>query len=206
MALFPQHVHRRPAPQADIVQVVQEYVPLQARGRDLQGPVPVPRREDAVVPRQPRQGVLPLLRLRRRAATCSSSSSCTRRSASRTRCGMLAQKFGVPLPEPDEGDERRAARRGAARSAAEGARGRGGVVPRAAGGAGRRARRGSSSPSAASRRRRSSSSGSASRRRRATALKARLLKQGFAQGAAAAERAGRRSATTARSSIGSGTG
>ena len=52
--------------QANIVQVVQEYVPLKRAGHVLQGAVPVPQREDAVVQRQSREGLLPLLRLRRR--------------------------------------------------------------------------------------------------------------------------------------------
>ena len=66
MALFPQQFIDDLKHHADIVVVIQDYVSLKKTGRDLQRAVSVSRREDAVVPRQPRQGVLPLLRLRRR--------------------------------------------------------------------------------------------------------------------------------------------
>ena len=52
---------------ARIDEVVSDYVTLKQRRRRLaEGPVPLPRREVAVVQRQPVRGVLPLLRLRRR--------------------------------------------------------------------------------------------------------------------------------------------
>ena len=67
MALFPAELPRRPAhARPTSSQVVQETVSLRRVGSTLQGPLPVPQREDAVVPRQSRQGLLPLLRLRRR--------------------------------------------------------------------------------------------------------------------------------------------
>ena len=96
---------------------------------------------------------------------------------------MLAQKFGIALPEPAEGDGGDDARRDSAlrEGAAQGARDRGGVFPRAAGGAGRRA-----GAAAAGRARRHAADDRAARPRlRAQSrdgLKQRLLKQGFAQG------------------------
>ena len=51
--------------QADIVQVVQEYVSLKKTGATYKGLCPFHSGKNAVVPRQPRQGVFSLLRLRR---------------------------------------------------------------------------------------------------------------------------------------------
>ena len=51
---------------AAIADVVGEYVTLRRRGQLAQGTMPVPRREDPVVQRQPGDRLLPLLRLRRR--------------------------------------------------------------------------------------------------------------------------------------------
>ena len=66
VALFPQSFIDEVRAAADIVAVVSDSVSLRKAGSHLQGPVPVPRREDAVVHRQQGQGLLPLLRLRRR--------------------------------------------------------------------------------------------------------------------------------------------
>ena len=125
--------------QANIVQVVQEYVPLQAeRGRRTRGCV----RSTA---RRRRRSTSTATRgsstasAAASAATSSSSSSCTRRSASRTRCGSSPQRFGVTVPGAGRRRGRTRDDAARARGAAEGARGRGGVVPRAARGAGRRA-------------------------------------------------------------------
>ena len=104
---------------------------------------------------------------------------------------MLAQKFGVALPGAERGRRRCAARRGAARSAAQGARDRGGVVPRAAGGAGRRAR--ARQQLDGSRRHAADDRAARARLRAAVARRAEgaAAEAGLRAGAAAAERAGR---------------
>ena len=99
MALFPQPSSTTCARRADIVQVIQEYVSLKKAGTTLQGTLPVPRREDAVVPRATARRGSSTASAAASAATSSSSSSCTRRSASPTRCGCWRSKFGMPVPE-----------------------------------------------------------------------------------------------------------
>ncbi len=66
MALFPQQFIDDLRHHADIVVVDPGLRVAEEGGCHLQGALSVSRREDAVVPRQPRQGLLPLLRLRRR--------------------------------------------------------------------------------------------------------------------------------------------
>ena len=66
MALFPADLHRRPEVAGRHRAGGPGVRAAAEGGRDVEGTVSVPRREDAVVPRQPREGVLPLLRLRRR--------------------------------------------------------------------------------------------------------------------------------------------
>ena len=139
------------------------------------------------------------------AATSSSSSSCTRRSASRTRCGSWREASASRCRSPRMRRRTRDAT-ARARSAAQGARGRGGVFPRAAGGAGGRPRRGGS----CSDRGADAGHDRAARARLCAAsreaLKARLLKEGFALRAAAAERPGRAARRAAGASIGFATG
>ena len=65
MALFPNFLDDLKA-QTDIVAVIGDVMPLKKTGSDVEGPVSVPSGEDAVVQRQPGQGVLQVLRLRRR--------------------------------------------------------------------------------------------------------------------------------------------
>ena len=65
MALFPPNFIEDLKSHADIVQVVQERVALRRSGATWKGLCPVSRGEDAVVPRQRRQGILSLLRVRR---------------------------------------------------------------------------------------------------------------------------------------------
>ena len=63
-------------------------VRVAAAGRQqLQGAVPVPQREDAVVQRQPRAGLLPLLRLRRRRQRLQVRRAARASRASPRRCG-----------------------------------------------------------------------------------------------------------------------
>ena len=137
VALFPATFVDDLRARADIVQVIQEHVSLKKARQQLQGPVPVPRREDPVVPRQPREGVLPLLRLRRR----------RRRHQVRGDAGEAGVHRRRPPARPQvrpDGPGIRAGReRGGCagpRDPPEDPRGRGGVVPAAAGDACRRAR------------------------------------------------------------------
>ena len=192
--------------QANIVQVVQEYVPLKRAGTTYKGLCPFHSREDAVVQRQSGQGVLPLLRLRRRRRRLQvpraaregrlpgRGAACSRRSSASS------------LPEPADGVDDDARRDSALREALlkvhEMAAA---LLPRAAARRRRaRARAQQLTERGVERRRRSSSSASATRRQSRDGLKARLLTQGFAQGAAAAERAGRAARRAARWSIASG--
>ena len=110
----------------------------QAIRRHVERALSVSRREDAVVPRQPREGLLPLLRLRRR-----------RR---RDQVRRAAREGQLHRGRPDAGDALRARDSGGAgrgrqrheqrraRGAAQGARGRGRMVPDAAAHAGGDAR------------------------------------------------------------------
>ena len=139
------------------------------------------------------------------AATCSSSSSCTRRSASPTPCRMLAQRFGMPVPEL-------ARRRQRAHDAAE----REALLKvhevaaawfraQLATAAGARARQQLARPrhrAQATAERLGLGFAPPSRE----ALKAHLLQQGFRAAAARARAASSCSATAATSSIASGTG
>ena len=182
MGLFPQQFIDDLRLQANIVQVVQEYVPLKRAGTSYKGLCPFHSEKTPSFNVNPDKGFFHCF-------GCGVGGDVFKFLELHEKVGfqdavrMLAQKFGVAAPRAREGARRRCAPRcGAAGSAAEGARDRGGVLPRAARGAGRRAGARSSSPSAASRRRRSSSSGLGSRRRARDGLKARLLKQGFAQG------------------------
>ncbi len=116
--------------------------------RDLQGTVSVSRGEDAVVSRQPGQGVLPLLRVRRRRRRVQVS-----RAPREGRLSGCREAAGAAVRHdaPGDGAERRAAgERGGTRDAAQGPRSRRRVVPRAAAVAGRRPGSDARSPSAAS--------------------------------------------------------
>ena len=150
--LFPQHFIDDLRLQANIVQVVQEYVPLKRAGNDVQGPVSVPLGEDAVVPRQSREGVLPLLRLRRRRRRLQVPRAAREGRRFQDAVRMLAQKFGV-VAARDERERRRTDARQDARlreallKVHEVAAG---VLPRAARRARRARARGSSCRTAAS--------------------------------------------------------
>ena len=181
MPLVPRHLRRRP----EVARGHRAGRPgaraAAAERRRVEGAVPVPRREDAVVPRQRREGRSSTASAAAWAETSSSSSSCTTRSTFPDAVRQLAARVGLTVPEPEDsqGGRRRPAR---ARSAAEGARSRGGVVPRAARDAGRRvgataARRiaGLTAETIEHDWRR------ATRRRVAKGCKARLLKEGFAR-------------------------
>ena len=104
-ACFPQPFIDDLRLQANIVQVVQEYVPLKRAGATLQGALSVPLREDAVVPRQPARRGSSTASAAASAATCSSSSSCTRRSASRTRCGCSRRSSAWRCPSQPRATE-----------------------------------------------------------------------------------------------------
>ena len=62
---IPQHFIDELIARADIVELIGSRVPLKKARQGIQGLLPVPRREDAVVSRRARQAVLSLLRLRR---------------------------------------------------------------------------------------------------------------------------------------------
>ena len=117
MGLFPQQFIDDLRLQANIVQVVAGVRAAEARGDDVQGPLPVPFGEDAVVSPSIRTRGSSIASAAASAATCSSSSSCTRRSAFQDAVRMLAQKFGVSLPEPVDGSGDDARRDAALREA-----------------------------------------------------------------------------------------
>ena len=119
--------------QANILQVVQEYVPLKRAGTSYKGLLPVPQREDAVVSASIRTRASSTASAAASAATCSSSSSCTRRSASRTRCGCSRRNSAWRCPNRPKATADDARRDSALRGgAAEGARDCGGLFHGAA--------------------------------------------------------------------------
>ena len=138
--LFPQQFIDDLRLQANIVQVVQEYVPLKTGGHDLQGAVSVSFREDAVVSRESREGVLPLLRLRRRRRRVQVSRAAREGRRFLMPCGCWRRSSAWRCRSSAKPRRGRAPRRVAARSAAEAARDRGGVFPRGARRTGRDAR------------------------------------------------------------------
>ena len=72
---------------------------LQEDGHVLEGPVPVPPGEDAVLQRAPRAAGLPLLRLRRGRRRLQVRDAARARRASPRRSRCVARRFGVPVPE-----------------------------------------------------------------------------------------------------------
>ena len=182
MSLFPQTVHRRPPPAGEHRAGRAGLRAAQEGGHDLQGALSVSLREDAVVSRQPREGLLPLLRMRR--------------GRRRLQVPRAAREGGVSGRGADAGAE---VRRAAARE--ERGRRRGRRRRRQACGKScsrctkwRRRTSASSSPVLRARGPASSSRSAASPRPPMDALglgfapggrdglKARLLKQGFTQG------------------------
>ena len=165
MALFPAIFIDDLRLQADIVQVDPGLRAAQAGGRELQGALSVSRGEDAVVPRQPGEGLLPLLRLRRRRRRLQVPRAAREGRLPRTPCGCWRGASAWPLPEPVPTPTRADAR--GARSAAQAARGRARLLQGAAGRArGRAGAARSSSGRAASHDRRSSGIGYAPSRGR----------------------------------------
>ena len=151
---------------ADIVSVVGDVVSLKKMGATLEGPVPVPQREDAVVSRQPREGVLPLLRVqhgRRRHQV--------RRAAREGRLPRSGADAGSPFRAGHSrrlrGARREHQRRGA-RGAAEGARRGRRLVSAAAGRTGRRPDAAAAGVARHQARKPASCSGWVARRQRAT--------------------------------------
>ena len=188
------------------MQVIQEYVPLKRAGRRYKGLCPFHAEKTPSFHVDPDKGFFHCF-------GCDVGGDVFKFLELHEKVGfqdavrMLAQKFGVALPEMVEAqddDARRDAR--AARERCS----RRTRSPRRTSASSWRARpargRGSSWPSAASPPRRSTSSASASRPVRATGLKQRLLKQGFAQGLSCSRAGCSSSGRTARSSTGSGTG
>ena len=183
MGLFPQPFIDDLRLQANIVQVVQEYVPLKRAGHDVQGPLPVSLEKTPSFNVNPEKGffhcfgcgvggdVFKFLELHEKVGfqdAVRDARAEVRRRAARARPTAAATMRGATsaLRESAAQGRTRSRRRTSASSWRR-----------------RPARaRGSSSPSAASRRRRSSSSASATRRNSRDGLKQRLLKQGFAQG------------------------
>ena len=180
MALFPQTFLDDLRLQANIVQVIQEYVPLKRAGRRYKGLCPFHSEKTPSFHVDPGQGLLPLLRLQV-GGDVFEFLELHEKVGFQDAVRMLAQKFGVG----DPGAEPRATRRGGrgdARIAAEGARDRGGLFPRAAGGPGRRPARASNSRIAASPPQTIEQLGLGYAPQSRDGFKARLLKQGFAQG------------------------
>ena len=134
MGLFPQQFIDDLRLQANIVQVVQEYVPLKRAGTTYKGLCPFHSEKTPSFHVNPDKGFFHCF-------GCGVGGDVFKFLELHEKVGfqdavrMLAQKFGVTLPERSEGSEDDAARRdaGAARGAAEDSRGRGGVFPRAAG-------------------------------------------------------------------------
>ena len=110
LAALPPAVHRRPEAPRRHRRGDSGLRLAQEDRRHLQGALSVPRREDAVVPRQPRQGVLPLLRLRRRRRRLQ-----VPRAARQGRVRRRGEAAGAALrddrcPELEQSDEQRAER------------------------------------------------------------------------------------------------
>ena len=153
--------------QANILQVVQEYVPLKRAGTSYKGHCPFHSEKTPSFHVHPDKGFFHCF-------GCGVGGDVFKFLELHEKVGfqdavrMLAQKFGVPIPETEgtSDDARRdSALREALLKAHEVAAA---VLPRAARGAGRRRGRARSSPSDASRRGPSSSSAWGSLRRRAT--------------------------------------
>ena len=87
MGLFPQSFIDDLKAQADIVQVVQDHVPLKKAGNSYKGLCPFHSERDAVVPRPSRQRDFSTASGAGSVATCSSSSSCRKSWGFKTRCG-----------------------------------------------------------------------------------------------------------------------
>ena len=141
MGLFPQQFIDDLRLQANILQVVQEYVPLKRAGTSYKGLCPFHNEKTPSFNVNPEKGFFHCF-------GCGVGGDVFKFLELHEKVGfqdavrMLAQKFGVALPEPAEGDGGDDARRDSAlrEGAAQGARDRGGVLHGAAGGAGRRAR------------------------------------------------------------------
>ena len=79
-----------------------------AQGRhELQGPLPVSRREDAVVQRRYATGLLPLLRLRRRRRRLQVRRAAGQGQLPAKRCATSPARFGIPIPEVEASGEQR---------------------------------------------------------------------------------------------------
>ena len=85
--------------QADIVQVVQEYVSLRKSGATYKGLCPFHSEKTPVVSRQPRQRVFSLLRLRRRRRRLQVPRAAGEARLRQDAVRHLASKFGMPIPE-----------------------------------------------------------------------------------------------------------
>ena len=122
MGLFPQQFIDDLRMQANILQVVQEYVPLKRAGTSYKGLCPFHSEKTPSFHVHPDKGFFHCF-------GCSVGGDVFKFLELHEKVGfqdavrMLAQKFGVSLPERRRHRRRRAAGFGAARGAAEGARG-----------------------------------------------------------------------------------
>ena len=140
MALFPQTFIDDLRLQANIVQVVQEYVPLKKAGRTYKGLCPFHAEKTPSFHVDPRKGLLPLLRVQV-GGDVFKFLELHEKVGFQDAVRHARAEVRLSHARADEASgRRRAAGRGAAGSAAEDARSRGRVLPRAAGGARRRAR------------------------------------------------------------------
>ena len=106
------HLHRRPALQANILQVVQEYVPLKKVGRTYKGLCPFHSEKTPSFHVDPDKGFFHCF-------GCSVGGDVFKFLELHEKVGfqdavrMLAQKFGLTLPEQSEGSGDEAGRRDA---------------------------------------------------------------------------------------------
>ena len=137
---IPPAVHRRSAPAGEHRAGRAGVRAAQARGHDVQRTLPVSLRENAVVQRQPGEGLLPLLRLRRR-RRCVQVPRAAREAGIPGRREDARAEIRRRPARADRGRRRRRPTRfGASRGDAQDPRDRRSLLRRAARGRGRRAR------------------------------------------------------------------
>ena len=117
MGLFPQQFIDDLRLQANIVRVIQEYVPLKRAGTKYKGLCPFHSEKTPSLHRRSGQGVLLLFRLPGGRRCRSSSSSSTRKSVSRTPCGCWRKSSASRIPETTDATPEDARRDAALREA-----------------------------------------------------------------------------------------
>ena len=105
MALFPASFVDDLKSHVDIVQVIQERVPLKRSGAEWKGLCPFHGEKTPSFHVNGEHGVLSLFWLWCSAATSSSSSSSLTRSRSPRRFDSWRRRFGLPVPEPEHAKE-----------------------------------------------------------------------------------------------------